>query len=397
MAINVVDLEKRAERYAEVKDMYADKNISHESVELLPEPERSSLTVCIEEIVAEARKPLPWAIEKTLINDTLNIIYGAPKEFKTFIAIDMALSQATGLPFLATYKVLKQGLVIYCAGEGIAGIGQRVLAWCIERGIKDVNSETVPFRRTKGAIQICDGGASQLASEIDRILSETGIPLAGIYIDTLARNFGSGDENSTKDMNTFVTQCDMHLKSRFNVPVVIVHHSGHSESSRPRGAMALMGAADGMTKVSFDFPKVTYKPDFMKDAETPPSHVLEVEKISLGYADQFGVPVSSLVLRMTDETPGKSGISLSEDARLALSLVLNEEKDFEEWHKEWLKVAVNLPSKKGVNKGKNRNNNGLRVAWNRVVEKLETESMIIVHRNNDIKALSVELPRDTEV
>jgi hypothetical protein len=155
-----------------------------------------------------------------------------------------------------------------------------------------------------------------------------------------------------------------------------------------------MGAADAMTKVSLKEGQVYYEPDFMKDAESPPSHVLEIEGIPLGFNDQFDTPVSSLVMKMTDKAPG-DGLKLSVDAMTAVSLLnLGDEKDFQDWREEWFMAVKSIPSTRGKNKGKKRDNNALRQSWSRVVEKLEIEGMVEVSRDKDKKAQNAVLVMD---
>jgi hypothetical protein len=197
-------------------------------------------------------------------------------------------------------------------------------------------------------------------------------------------------------MNVFIAQCDIHLKMRFRVPVVIVHHSGHEKSDRARGASSLMGAADGQTKVTCDHPKVFYEPDFHKDAETPPSHVLNVEKIYLGYEDQFGDPVKSIVLRMTDETP-KPKLKIPQDAKLALDLLGEGPENYEKWRGDFMFEAEKVPVQKGRNKGQKRDNNAIRKAWGRAVDFLEINGLITVERDNSQRVLNACRTRVTEV
>lgn len=364
------------------------------SPEVIQQAQR--LTVGIEEVICEAMKPLPWVIERTLIADTLTLIYGPPKQYKTFLALDMCLSQATGLPFLGRYKVLRRGLVVYAAGEGVAGVGQRVLAWCKDRGVSDINSDTVPFRRTRGPVMIGDGGALQLAAEIAELSEEASLPIVGIYVDTLARNFGGGDENSTKDMNVFISQCDTHLRQRFNTAVIIVHHTGHDRAERARGSSVLQAAVDAQFKVTCEFPDVFYEPDFMKDAEAPQPHVLSVEHVPLGFEDQFGEPVKSVVLRMTDKEISPK-FKLTADATLALDLLGSDARDYQSWRYDFMERAENLPIQKGKNKGQKRDNPALRKAWERSVNSLEEKGLIEVERDNALTPINVTAARDTGV
>jgi hypothetical protein len=64
-----------------------------------------------------------------------------------------------------------------------------------------------------------------------------------IIIDTLARCFVGGDENSAKDMGEFVHGVDRIRRLPSKPAVLVVHHSGHVKG-RERGSTALRGAVD---------------------------------------------------------------------------------------------------------------------------------------------------------
>jgi len=82
-----------------------------------------------------------------------------------------------------------------------------------------------------------------VAEQISQLADQYGPP-ALIVLDTLARNFGDGDENSARDMGLFVQNLDEHLRTKFDTAVLLVHHTGHAEQTRGRGSSALNAALD---------------------------------------------------------------------------------------------------------------------------------------------------------
>ena len=90
--------------------------------------------------VAELEKmpPPEWLVEPLLTVDSQAILFGAPGEGKSFVALSFALAVATGRDWLG-HKV-KQGPVVYIAAEGGRGIWKRVRAWQKENGIDSVAS-----------------------------------------------------------------------------------------------------------------------------------------------------------------------------------------------------------------------------------------------------------------
>ena len=119
------------------------------------------------------------------------------------------------------------------------------------------------------AAQFLDGkSAEEVANCVETLAEGHGAP-AMIIIDTLARNFGAGDENSTQDMSNFVIAMD-NLQERFpDCAILIVHHSGHADKARARGAMALKGALDLEYRVEKSDASLRLVNTKMKDAEKP--------------------------------------------------------------------------------------------------------------------------------
>ena len=60
---------------------------------------------------------MDWRVTDVFPTDALGVIAGAPKSFKSFVALDLGLSVATGVPFLGTFTV-DPGPVVMCIGEG---------------------------------------------------------------------------------------------------------------------------------------------------------------------------------------------------------------------------------------------------------------------------------------
>lgn len=208
--------------------------------------------------------------------ETLGLIFGDPGCGKSFLAVDIALSVATGAAFHG--KDVKKGAVFFIAGEGHNGLARRFAAWSEVRGVPLSN---VPLFKSERAAQFLDAASAEaVVASVTDMASNYGPP-ALIIIDTLARNFGAGDENSTKDMNEFITAVDG-LKAPFpKCTVLIVHHSGHGDKLRARGAMSLKGAMDAEYRVEKDNMSVTLTCTKMKDAPEPLPLFFKLEGVAL--------------------------------------------------------------------------------------------------------------------
>lgn len=247
-----------------------------------------------------------YIIEGLLETETLGLMFGDPGCGKSFLAVDMALSVAAGTDFHG--RTTKQGSVFFIAGEGHNGLARRFAAWSHARG---VDLKGVPLFKSERAAQFLDGASAKaVADAVSNLAKSYGSP-ALIIIDTLARNFGAGDENNTKDMSEFVVAVD-DLKARFpNSAVLIVHHSGHAEKQRARGAMALKGALDTEYRVEKDGLALKLVNTKMKDAEPPQDLFFTFRQIELD------ANTKSAVLDATD--PPERTKRLTPSQQLALT------------------------------------------------------------------------------
>lgn len=248
-------------------------------------------------------KPVTFLVKGLLEAACLALIFGDPGTFKSFLAIAWACCVATGTAFMG--RAVKQGPVIYVAGEGQNGLARRFRAWAI-RNQRPLDK--APLFVSLMPAGLCDAEQARfVADAIDEITKEHGAPVL-IVIDTLARNFGPGDENSTKDMTGFIASCDL-IRTKYQSTVLLVHHSGHSDKSRARGAIALKGALDAEYRTDIDDAGVIrFEATKMKDAEFPEPMAFRAAVVELGQLDEDGNPVTSCVLDETAyEPPATSG------------------------------------------------------------------------------------------
>ncbi len=104
-----------------------------------------------------------------------------------------------------------------------------------------------------------------------------------VIVDTLARNMGGDDENSTQDKNKFIGTPDW-LRNEFKTTVLVVHHPGKDPKNLIRGAGALGGALDTLIviKPENDGDACQVAMEMQKDSEVLPVYVLDKVEIDLG-------------------------------------------------------------------------------------------------------------------
>lgn len=144
--------------------------------------------------------PINWQVKNYFEADTIGILFGDPGSYKSFIAMDIGIHCALGLDWHG--NTVKQGAVIYVAGEGHGGFARRLAAF--EKAYKVSIDESLPLYFSEQAANFYNEESALLVTKaIDAIVEKTGTP-AMLIIDTLARNFGAGDENSKSDLNVFI-------------------------------------------------------------------------------------------------------------------------------------------------------------------------------------------------
>lgn len=299
------NLESRAERqvYAaddrdeELANMYGSGERARASVERPSKPAAATprlAFVPIGEFLANVTPP-KWLIRDIVESDSLLMIFGDPESGKSFLAMDWAASVATGREWNGF--PVKQGPVLYINGEGRNGVSRRFSAWKIANACE---LEAAPLFLSTVSTALTDAvGRAELEAVVAEFVAAYGAP-ALIVIDTLARNYGPGDENSTQDMTAAVATCDS-LREMTQATIALVHHSGHGDKNRARGSMVLRGALDAEYRMTrTEGGDTVLESTKMKDAEHPQPMAFKFAQVELGLVDDDDRVVTSAVLRRTE-------------------------------------------------------------------------------------------------
>lgn len=181
-----------------------------------------------------------WLVEGLVPAQSFVALYGKPGSYKSFVALYLATMIATGQN--AFDRATDQGDVIYLAGEGGAGLKQRRDAiakqYSLEPGTR------IHFIKAQLNLRSTDADLEALIAAIQ----DASLKPSLIIIDTLARAFGGGNENSSEDMGAFIGHIGQ-LQAKLNTAVMIVHHSGKDEAKGQRGHSSLLGAVDAELEV----------------------------------------------------------------------------------------------------------------------------------------------------
>jgi hypothetical protein len=197
-----------------------------------------------------------WLIDGVLPTGSAAALIAPPASGKSFAAIDVAFHIAAGREWHG--RETKVAKVLYVAAEGVRGLKSRVRAWKKARGVTTAcNVRFIPE-----PVQLLD------PNEVARLIATAGFEDAQlptlIIIDTFARCFVGGDENSATAMGQAV-EAIRQIQAATGATVLLVHHTRKADGVE-RGSSALRGALDVMISMRKDGPLVSLSSAKMKDA-----------------------------------------------------------------------------------------------------------------------------------
>lgn len=174
-----------------------------------------------------------WMVKHLLPTECVGVLFGASGTFKSFVAVDLACHIAHGLPWLG--RRTTKGSVVYLAAEGGGGIWKRLCAWHKARKLPWTEA---PLHIIPAALDLVTD-----AGRVAEAIKGAGITPAMVVVDTMSQTFG-GEENSSTDVAGYFRTLSALIKQRWHCAVLVLHHSGHNATDRPRGSTAIQANTD---------------------------------------------------------------------------------------------------------------------------------------------------------
>ena len=227
-----------------------------------------------------------YLIKGILDEGASSVVYGASNSGKTFFALDIACHIALGWQW--RNNKIKQGSVIYIAGEGGLGISERLEAF---RKHHELENRYGDIHVVPQAL-ILTGENDYPESFINLVKDIPNKKL--IIIDTLARSMGNGDENFAGDVGQFVQNCDK-IRLQTKAHVMVIHHTGKDESKGARGSSALKAAIDTEIQITQEDGIIKGEVKKQRDGKTGYEMHFELREYEVD-KDEDGDPVNSCAL-----------------------------------------------------------------------------------------------------
>lgn len=225
------------------------------------EPGRRSRFHLYSEDEQDAMQEPTWLFPDLLPAESTAMLYGASGGYKSFLALDLALTLASGIEGFGAPAREPQA-VVYVAAEGPRSVSRyRRPAWRLARGVEG----PLPFHLVTDMPLV---GVPQMLGEFIDEIKRTGVKPKLIVLDTLARAMAGLNENDAKDAGQFIEAAEA-LKREFGCSVLVVHHTGKEEGRGARGSSALLAGFDAAieVKATRETKAVALWPRKQKDAD----------------------------------------------------------------------------------------------------------------------------------
>lgn len=175
-----------------------------------------------------------WLVHSLWAEQAVGIVGGEPKCYKSFLALDIAVSVASGAPCLRRFPVETTGpVLLFAAEDALPVVKQRLLGIAAAAGVDfqtlNIHVITIPSLRL------------DLESDRDRLRKTVdAIRPVLLILDPFVR-LHRVDENAAADVAPLLGAL-RHLQRGFGTAVLLVHHARKSGASRP--GQALRGSSE---------------------------------------------------------------------------------------------------------------------------------------------------------
>jgi len=186
------------------------------------------------ELSEGAERP-PWLIEGLWAEQAVGILGGEPKCCKSFLALDMAVSVASGQPCLRQFPVSHTGpVLLFPAEDALSVVRERLEGIC---SAARVSIEALPLYVITAPRLLLDvpQDRQRLRATVEAIRP------ALVVLDPFIR-LHRADENASKEMAPLLGYL-RELQREFATAVLLVHHA-RKGSGKGRPGQALRGSSD---------------------------------------------------------------------------------------------------------------------------------------------------------
>jgi len=206
----------------------------------------------IDDATIEQRPKPEYLVDELLPQGAPCVLYGSPESAKSFFALALAFSVATGVSLFG--RGVARGRAVFVAAEG-SGAWARVATW--KESHERYERAGVGFV-TEPVLLLDRHDVTELIAALD-----DPEPLRLIVLDTLAWCMVGGDENSAQDMGLAIAGM-RRIQRETGACVMAIHHSGKDKSAE-RGSSSLRGGVETMLELRREGDLITVHCEKQKD------------------------------------------------------------------------------------------------------------------------------------
>ncbi|UXN62890.1 helicase RepA family protein [Phyllobacterium sp. A18/5-2] len=250
--------------------------------------------------------PKPELVRNTIPRTGVGFFGGQSGAYKTFFGIHASTCLMTGEP-LADRRIERTGGVVYLAAEGEGTIDGRLKA---RRSRLDDPAEVLPFYLLTGMGAISDKAAyaaleTRLTEASVHLRKRFDVPLVAVIIDTVAAA-GMIPEDKENDPGAWQKIFDalQPISTKLDCVIILVHHAGKNASAGLRGSSNARAGADFALMLACERDEITglTKDHFLnlaksRDAPEGPIAAIKASPIAIGARDD-GSEITTLVLEV---------------------------------------------------------------------------------------------------
>lgn len=250
------------------------------------------------ELLKNVKRP-KFLVTDILTEGAVGFFAGEPKCYKSWCALDLALSVATGAPFLGRFRVVNKGPVFYVQEEdplptlktrtGKIWAGKQTDKIELVKDEQGVSAHWLPPEREstfdpdiaayvqKGLV--VSDEAWQLW--LDEMLAQglDGEPYRLLIIDTLMMTAGDVDENRAQEMTQKIFRPLKVLARKHNVAIQVVHHLGKADRARMGQRMLGSVANHAWSEDSIYLSRATRSVKLEVESKTMPGTVWRISNL----------------------------------------------------------------------------------------------------------------------
>jgi hypothetical protein len=237
-----------------------------------------------------------WLVAGVIQKNSSALLFGKSNSFKSFAAIDLALSVDTGLPWHG--KDVSRGRVLIVATEGANGVGRlRIPSWYDFHGVAERDRQAFLYPG-----EICLDTSSEVEALI-ATMKEIGT-FALVVVDIFGGSM-KGSEIEDTTARAWVHGIQRILRET-GASVLTVAHSGWNDDSRARMHTHFWGSFDSRLRMEGDKQALsaTMSVERHKDADSSGKFGFRLERVGESLVPKFDSAVKFRV--------GRSQLSVAE-------------------------------------------------------------------------------------